>query len=81
MSHHRPILHDNSCTQTAHEWSFPRKIVEEILHNFSHIRQLHLAITVACSTNLTEALALVRSILALNPAVLKDPAPAVGITH
>ncbi|MET0513780.1 MAG: mechanosensitive ion channel family protein [Nitrospiraceae bacterium] len=58
-----------------------RKIVGEILHNFSHIRQLHLAITVAYSTNLTEALALVRSILALNPAVLKDPAPAVGITQ
>ena len=58
-----------------------RKIVGEILHNFSHIRQLHLAITVAYSTNLTEALTLVRSILALNPAVLKDPAPAVGITQ
>ena len=58
-----------------------RKIVGEILHNFSNIRQLHLAVTVAYSTNLTEALALVRSILASNPGVLKDPAPAVGISQ
>ena len=40
-----------------------KKIVGEILHNFGNIRQLHLAVTVAYSTNLTEALALVRSIL------------------
>jgi small conductance mechanosensitive channel len=58
-----------------------RKIVGEILHNFSHIRQLHLAVTVAYSTNLTDALALVRSILDSNPGVLKDPAPAVGISQ
>jgi small conductance mechanosensitive channel len=58
-----------------------RKIVGEILHNFSHIRQLHLAVTVAYSTNLTEALALVRSILESNPGVLKDPGPAVGISQ
>ncbi|HEX6531778.1 MAG TPA: mechanosensitive ion channel family protein [Nitrospira sp.] len=58
-----------------------RKIVGEILHNFSHIRQLHLAVTVAYSTNLTEALALVRSILDSNPGVLKDPGPAVGISQ
>jgi len=58
-----------------------RKIVGEILHNFSTIRQLHLAVTVAYSTNLTEALTLVRSILASNSGVLKDPAPAVGISQ
>jgi small conductance mechanosensitive channel len=58
-----------------------RKIVGEILHNFSNIRQLHLTVTVAYGTNLSEALALVRSILASNPAVLKDPAPAVGISQ
>ena len=58
-----------------------RKIVGEILHNFSHIRQLHLTVTVAYSTDLTKALALVRSILDSNPGVLKDPAPAVGISQ
>src|SRR5262249_14256496 len=58
-----------------------RKVVGEILHNFSNIRQLHLAVTVAYSTNLNEALALVRSILDSNPGVLKDPAPAVGISQ
>jgi small conductance mechanosensitive channel len=58
-----------------------RKIVGEILHNFSNIRQLHLTVSVAYSTNLSEALALVRSILASNSGVLKDPAPAVGISQ
>lgn len=58
-----------------------RKIVGEILHNFSNIRQLHLTVTVAYSTNLSEALALVRSILGSNFGVLKDPAPAVGISQ
>ena len=58
-----------------------RKIVGEILHNFSNLRQLHVAVTVAYSTNLTEALALIRSILASNAGVLKDPAPAVGISQ
>jgi small conductance mechanosensitive channel len=58
-----------------------RKIVGEILHNFSNIRQLHLTVSVAYSTNLTAALALVREILAQNPGVLKDPAPAIGISQ
>lgn len=58
-----------------------RKIVGEILHNFSNIRQLHLTVTVAYGTNLSDALALVRSILASNPGVLKDPAPAVAISQ
>jgi small conductance mechanosensitive channel len=58
-----------------------RKIVGEILHNFSNIRQLHLTVSVAYSTNLTQTLALVRSILASNTGVLKDPAPAVGISE
>src|SRR4029078_12461451 len=58
-----------------------RKIVGEILHNFSTIRQLHLAVTVSYATNLTEALALSRSILSSNPGVLKEPGPAVGISQ
>lgn len=41
-----------------------RKVVGEILHNFGTVRQLHLQVGVAYRTNLTEALALVREILA-----------------
>jgi small conductance mechanosensitive channel len=58
-----------------------RKIVGEILHNFSTIRQLHLTVGVAYNTNLPEALAVIRDILAQNPGVLKDPAPGVGISQ
>jgi small conductance mechanosensitive channel len=58
-----------------------RKIVGEILHNFSTIRQLHLKVGVAYSTNLNEALAIIREILARNTGVLTDPAPAIGISE
>jgi small conductance mechanosensitive channel len=58
-----------------------RKIVGEILHNFSTIRQLHLTVRVAYTTRVNEALALVREILAQHPGVLKEPDPAVGITQ
>src|SRR5215475_2508627 len=58
-----------------------RKIVGEILHNFSTIRQLHLTVGVAYATNLNQALALIKEILAQNPGVLTDPAPAVGISQ
>jgi small conductance mechanosensitive channel len=58
-----------------------RKIVGEILHNFSTIRQVTLTVGVAYRTNLNEALAIVREILNQNPGVLRDPAPAVGISQ
>ncbi len=58
-----------------------RKIVGEILHNFGTIRQLHLSVGVSYKTDLTQALALVRDILAQNPRVLKDPVPVVGISQ
>lgn len=57
-----------------------RKIVGEILHNFGTIRQLDLNISVAYSTNLPEAISLVRNLLSRNVRVLKDPAPLVGVT-
>lgn len=56
-----------------------RKIVGEILHNYGTIRQLDLNVDVAYSTDLAQALAMVREILDRNPRVLKDPAPLVGI--
>jgi small conductance mechanosensitive channel len=57
-----------------------RKIVGEILHNFGTIRQLNLAVGVSYATELDKALSLVRTILAENPRVLKEPAPAVGVS-
>jgi len=57
-----------------------RKIIGEILHNYGKIRQLNLTVGVAYGTDLTKALTLVRRILDANPRVLKDPAPAVGIS-
>lgn len=58
-----------------------RKIVGEILHNFGTVRQLHLQVSVAYRTNLSEAVALVREILARHPGVRADPAPLVGISE
>ena len=57
-----------------------RKIVGEILHNYGKIRQLDLTVGVAYSSKPDEVLELVKEILAKNPRVLKDPAPAVGIS-
>jgi small conductance mechanosensitive channel len=57
-----------------------RKIVGEILHNYGTIRQLDLSVSVAYSSNMEAALAMVRDILAANKRVLKDPEPVFGIT-
>jgi small conductance mechanosensitive channel len=56
------------------------KIVGEILHNYGNIRQLDLAVGVAYGTNLNDAAGIVRSVLAKNPRVLKEPVPIVGVT-
>jgi small conductance mechanosensitive channel len=57
-----------------------RKIVGDILHNYGTIRQLNLSVGVAYGSNLTEVFSLLRDIVSSNPRVLKNPAPAVGIT-
>ena len=57
-----------------------RKIVGEILHNYGNIRQLDLSVGIGYGTNMKEALGLLQDILNQNPRVLKNPAPAVGIT-
>ncbi len=57
-----------------------RKIVGEILHNYGRIRQLDLSVGIAYSADVGAALAAVQGILAANPLVLKDPAPAVGVS-
>ena len=57
-----------------------RKIVGEIMHNYGSVRQLDLSVGVAYGTDLNEATAIVRGVLAANPRVLKEPAPVVGVT-
>ncbi len=56
-----------------------RKIIGEVLHNYGSIRQLDLSVGVAYSTDLNQALNAVNALLARIPAVLKDPAPVVGV--
>ena len=58
-----------------------RKIVGEILHNYGTIRQLDLSVGVGYATKITEAVALVKNILASNPRILKQPAPVVGVSQ
>jgi small conductance mechanosensitive channel len=57
-----------------------RKIVGEILHNFGTIRQIHLTVDVVYKTDLDQALAIVREVVANHPHILKDPAPSIGIS-
>jgi len=57
-----------------------RKIVGEILHNYGTIRQLDISVGVAYGTNISDAVALVREILAANARVLKQPPAVVGVS-
>lgn len=57
-----------------------RKIVGEILHNYGSIRQLDLSVGVAYDTDLNKAMAAINEVLQNNPRVLKDVAPAIGIS-
>ena len=57
-----------------------RKIVGEILHNFGMIRQIHLTVDVVYKTDLDQALAIIREVIANHPHILKDPAPCIGVS-
>ena len=57
-----------------------RKIVGEILHNFGHMRQLHLAVAVSHAADLERVFAVIHDLTVSNPRVLKDPAPLIGIS-
>jgi small conductance mechanosensitive channel len=57
-----------------------RKISGEILHNYGTLRQHDIKVGVAYNTNLSAALGVINDILARNPRVLKDPAPAVAVS-
>jgi len=58
-----------------------RKIVGEILHNFGTIRQIHLTVDVAYTTDLNQALAIIHEVVSSHPHVLKDPAPSIGVSN
>ena len=58
-----------------------RKIVGEILHNYGKIRQLNLSVGVAYNTDIKFAIVTIKEILDLNPSVLKDPKPVVGVSQ
>jgi small conductance mechanosensitive channel len=57
-----------------------RKIVGEILHNYGSIRQLKITMTVTDTADVAGALKAVHDVLGRNPRVLRDPAPAVGVS-
>ena len=57
-----------------------RKIIGDILHNYGNVRQLDLSVGVAYGTNLNDATAIVRRVLAANPRVLMEPVAIVGVT-
>lgn len=56
-----------------------RKIVGEILHNFGALRQLDVVVGVAYDTDIREALAAVREVLAAHPKILAEPEPLIRV--
>lgn len=57
-----------------------RKVIGEILHNYGTMRQLPLKFSVSYDTNIAQAIALMNEVVLANPRVIKDPAPAIGIS-
>ena len=57
-----------------------RKIIGEVLHNYGTIRQMDLSVSVAYGTNINQVMEVVGEILNKNSRVLKDPAPAFGVS-
>jgi small conductance mechanosensitive channel len=58
-----------------------RKIVGEILHNYGTTRQLAVHIAVPHDVDVAVLLGAARDLVRANPRVLKDPAPAIGISQ
>ncbi|MFM1770795.1 MAG: Small-conductance mechanosensitive channel [Verrucomicrobiota bacterium] len=56
-----------------------RKIVGEVLHNYGSIRQQDIQVGVSYRTDLAQAIAVIRQVLAGSPRVLKDPEPVVAV--
>lgn len=58
-----------------------RKIVGEIIHNYTGERRVTLNVQVGYAEDLDHALRVVQEVLAENPRVLKNPPPDVGVTR
>lgn len=56
-----------------------RRIVGEILHNFGTLRQLDVTVGVAYDTDLDQALAAIREVLAAHPHILAEPEPVIRV--
>lgn len=56
-----------------------RKIVGEILHNFGSLRQLNVVVGVAYDTDIKQALAAIRELLAAHPKILQAPEPMIRV--
>ena len=57
-----------------------RKIIGEVLHNYGTVRQLDMSVGVSYDTNLPQALETIRDVMRGNSRIVKEIAPAVGIT-
>jgi small conductance mechanosensitive channel len=57
-----------------------RKLVGEILHNYGHIRQLNLPVSIARAGDLERALTAIEAAVAAEPCTLKEPAPSIGVS-
>lgn len=58
-----------------------RKIVGEILHNYGRIRQLDVTVGISYEADVNLALRTVDEVLGMNPRVLQDPVPVIGIVR
>jgi small conductance mechanosensitive channel len=58
-----------------------RKIVGEILHNYGAMRQLNLNFGISYDANIPQAISIIQAAMIANPRVIKDPAPAIGVSQ
>lgn len=58
-----------------------RRIVGEIIYNYTGERRVPLSVEVSYQADLDKVVSVVREVLAANPRVLKEPSPEVGITR
>jgi small conductance mechanosensitive channel len=56
-----------------------RKIAGEILHNFGTLRQIDVVVGVAYDTDIKQALAAARDLLAAHPRILQEPEPMIHV--
>lgn len=57
-----------------------RKIVGEILHNYSTVRQAEITVGIAYGSDVPRTLDIIREVLKSHPLVLRAPEPVVGVS-